>query len=128
MTLDTTAEVDKIQAVRDRNGDARPAADADNQQVTNDRLGNQDGLTQFVHATGGTAAEQLPANAVPHGVEVLVEYGTGNAGNVYVGGATTQESPLTGVGQGLSFSVSDTSAIYIRTPNIGDAVVVTFES
>lgn len=128
MVLDTTAQVDKIQAVRDRNGNARPAADADKQQATNDRLGNHDILTQFVYSTGGTAAEALDANAIPHGVEVLVEYKQGNSGDVFVGDATTQESALTAVGQGRTFRVTDTSLIHIRTPVSGDSVVVTFES
>ncbi|MFC7069485.1 hypothetical protein [Halobaculum lipolyticum] len=128
MTLDTTAEVDKIEAVRDRNGDARPAADADKQEQIRDAVGNRDELTQFVYSTSGTTAETLDSNAVPDGVTVLVEFKSDNTGTVYVGSPDTQESALTGIGQGRSFDVSDTAAIGVRTPTAGDAVVVTFES
>ncbi|MFC6785093.1 hypothetical protein ACFQFH_20120 [Halobaculum halobium] len=127
MVLDTTAEVDKIDSVRDRNGDPRPPANADKQDVTNARLGNYDSLTQVVHSTGGTDAEPLPSLDVPEGAGVLVEYKSDNSGDVFVGDADTQESPLTGRTDSLLFSVTDTSLIHVRTPNAGDAVVVTFE-
>lgn len=127
MGLITRGKIEKLRGVVDRAGDFRPAADADKQEAIRDRLGNHDGLSQFVYTTGGTSAESLDAKSIPSGVEVLVEYKEGNAGNVYVGDDTTQESPLTAVGQGRTFAVTDTSQIYIRTPTGGDGVVVTFE-
>ncbi|QLG27716.1 hypothetical protein HUG10_09195 [Halorarum halophilum] len=128
MVLDTTAEVGKVQAVRDRDGNARPAADADNQRELQDRVGNFDGLKQVVHQTSGDTAEILPSHSVPHGVEVLVEYRQGNSGAVFVGDADTQAAALTAAGQGRTFRVTDTSLIHVRTPTAGDEVVVTFES
>ena len=127
MPLLTSGQIDKLRGVVDRAGDFRPAADADKQEEIRDRLGNQDGLTQEVYSTSGTTAEALDAYSVPDGVEVLVEYAEGNAGNVYVGNDTSQQSALTAVGQGRTFGVSDTSHIYVRTPTAGDSVVVTFE-
>lgn len=127
MTLDTNSDVEEVRKVQDENGGKQPPANQAEQAKTNARLGNHDALKQFVYTTGGTAAEPLDAKTVPNGVEVLVEYKEGNAGNVYVGDDTTQQSALTAVGQGRTFAVTDTSHIYIRTPTGGDGVVVTFE-
>ncbi len=127
MALESDASVDDIEGVQDRDGDTRPAANADEQAETNRRLGNHDGLTQFVYQTDGTDAEALDAESVPDGVTVLVEYKQGNDGSVYLGDESTQESPLTAVGQSLEFGVTDTSIIHVRTPTAGDGVVVTFE-
>lgn len=128
MVLDTLSDIDQIQAVLDRAGNLRPAANADEQEAMNDRLGNRDGLTQLVYTTASTNPEPLPSNAVPHGVQVLVEFKEGNTGTVYLGDTDTQESPLTAVGQGRTFSVLNTELIHVRTPNLGDSVVVTFET
>jgi len=65
---------------------------------------------------------------VPEGVTALVEYKQGNSGTVYIGDESTQQSPLTAVGQSLQFAVTDTSIIYVRTPTAGDGVIVTFEN
>ena len=127
MSLLTSGKIEKLRGVIDRAGDLRPPAHADLQEAIRDRLGNHDGLTQFVYTTGSTNAEALDSKSVPEGVTVLVEYKQGNSGTVYVGNDTTQESPLTATGQSLQFGVTDTSTIHVRTPTSGDGVVVTFE-
>jgi len=127
MPLLTSGQIEKLRGVVDRAGDFRPPANADEQAKTNDRLGNFNGLEQFVYTTSGTTAEPLASKTVPEGVTVLVEYAEGNAGNVYLGDADTQQAPLTAVGSGREFRVSDTSAIHVRTPTSGDSVVVSFE-
>jgi len=127
MSLETDTQVEQVRQVQNENGDLVSPADGEKQKEINDRLGNHDGLTQFVYQTDGTDAEALDAESVPDGVTVLVEYKQGNDGSVYVGDESTQESPLTAVGQSLEFGVTDTSIIHIRTPTAGDGVVVTFE-
>jgi len=127
MPLLTSGKIEKLRGVVDRAGDFRPPANADEQKETNDRLGNHDGLSQFIYETGSTDPEALDAVSVPEGVSALVEYKQGNSGTVYVGDSDTQEIALTAAGQGRGFEVTDTSHIYIRTPTVGDAVVVTFE-
>lgn len=120
MSLLTSGKIEKLRGVIDRNGDLRPPANAD-------QLGNFPELEQFVYSTSGTSAEPLAAKDVPEGVTVLVEYAEGNSGTVYVGDSGTQQAPLTSVGDGRTFRVSDTSSIYIRAPTSGDGVVVSFE-
>ncbi|SFR59679.1 hypothetical protein [Halorubrum sodomense] len=127
MGLDTNTEVQQIRKVQNEQGEQVSPATENQQKEIADRVGNHDGLTQFTYSTGSTSAEALPSNAVPDGVEVLVEWKETNAGNVYVGDSDTQEAALTGVGDGRTFRVSDTSVIHVRTPTAGDAVVVTFE-
>lgn len=127
MGLITRGKIEKLRGVVDRAGEFRPAANADLQAKIRDFLGNRDDLTQFVYTTSGTTAEALDAKSVPGGVEVLVEYQQGNSGTVFVGDDSGQEIALTAAGQGRGFRVSDTSAIYVRTPTAGDSVVVTFE-
>ncbi|GAB7012038.1 hypothetical protein [Halolamina salina] len=126
MGLITRGKIEKLRGVVDRAGDFRPAANADLQAKIRDFLGNRDGLTQFVYSTSGTTAEALDSKSVPGGVEVLVEYDQGNSGTVYVGDSDTQAIALTAAGQGRGFRVTDTSDIYVRTPNTGDGVIVSF--
>lgn len=127
MTLDTNTDVEEIRKVQDEAGDKQPPANQAEQARTNRRLGNHDGLTQFVYSTDSSNAESLDSYAVPNGVEVLIEYAESNTGTVYVGDSDTQQSPLTSAGQARTFRVTDTSAVYVRTPDAGDSVVVTFE-
>lgn len=126
MGLITRGKIDKLRGVVDRAGELRPAATADLQEKIRDFLGNHDGLTQFVYSTSGTTAEALDSKSVPGGVEVLVEYQQGNSGTVYVGDESTQEIALSAAGQGRGFRITDTSAIYVRTPTAGDSVIVSF--
>lgn len=128
MVLNTTADVDEIEAVLDRNGDIRPAANADEQQATNDRLGNHDSLLSFSHTPSGSTAEALPAHSVPEGVKVLVMALDDNDASkrVYVGDSDSQDIPLKPE-NGVALAVTDTSAIYIRAPTSGDGVAVIAE-
>ena len=127
MGLDTNTEVQQIRKVQNEQGDQVSPATEKQQMEIAERVGNHDGLKQIEVTTDGTAPEALPAHAVPQGVEVLVEYRMANGSDVFVGDAETQLSALTGVGDGRTFPVSDTSLIYVRTPNAGDGVIVTFE-
>jgi hypothetical protein len=127
MGLDTNTEVQQIRKVQNEEGDQVSPATEKQQMEIADRVGNYGDLTQFEYTTDGTEAEALSANAVPEGVEVLVEYREANSGNAYVGDDSTQMSPLTQVGDGRTFEVTDTSLIHVRTPTAGDGVIVTFE-
>ena len=127
MGLDTNTEVQQIRKVQNEQGEQVSPATENQQKRIAEAAENNNGLTQLEVTTDGTAAEALPSFAVPDGVEVLVEYREANSGNVYVGDDTTQKAALTGVGDGRSFPVTDTSLIYIRTPTAGDGVIVTFE-
>ena len=127
MGLDTNTEVQQIRKVQNEQGEQVSPATENQQQEIADRVGNHGGLTQIEYTTGGTEAEPLPAQDVPDGVKVLVEYREANSGNVYVGDASTQLSALAQIGDFRSFPVTDTSLIYVRTPTAGDGVIVTFE-
>jgi hypothetical protein len=87
---------------------------------------SKDSLTADEHATSGTSAEQLAANAVPNGVEVLIQADYANADSVFVGDADTQSMEIKPGGK-LTLRLSDTSAAYIQTPNAGDSVNILFE-
>lgn len=89
-------------------------------------LGNRTGLNTFAHSTAGTAAEQLPPNTVPDGIEVLIVAKPGNSGRVYVGDGNLQPIPLEPDGA-ASLAVSNTDAIHIQTPTAGDGVEVIYE-
>jgi hypothetical protein len=127
MGLDTNTEVQQLRKVQNEQGDQVSPATENQQAEIADRVGNRGGLKQIEYTTDGTNPESLPSNEVPEGVEVLVEYREANSGNTYVGDDSTQQAPLTQVGDGRTFDVTDTSLIYIRTPTAGDGVVVTFE-
>jgi hypothetical protein len=92
-----------------------------------DSTGNFSEVQAFEHSTNGTSAEALPSYSVPDGVAVVVQYGRGNSGSVYVGNGATQPATLDGLGKAVSFRVDDTADIYVRTPNSGDSVGVYFE-
>ncbi|WP_436924953.1 hypothetical protein [Halosimplex amylolyticum] len=126
--LETDATVEKIARVKDQAGDLVAAANERLQQTIADALTNEDSLEAFEYTTSGTGAEALDANAVPDGVSVLVTFLEGNAGGVYVGDSGTQPVKLTAVGDTFVSEVSDTSAIYVQTPNGGDGVGVVFEA
>jgi len=127
MGLDTNTEVQQIRKVQNEQGEQVSPATENQQKEIADRVGNHNGLTQIEFTTSEIDPEPLPANSVPDGVEVLVEYREANAGNVYLGDDSTQKAALTGVGDGRGFEVTDTSLIYVRTPTAGDGVIVTFE-
>lgn len=140
MGLQTDTDVESIKRVKDKNGNEQPAANETRQETANTRLTtirdkinslltlhqNKTALNSAEYTTGGTTAEQLAAGAVPDGATVLVTPLRGNAGDVYLGDSTNQPITLSG-GQSFEAQVTDTSAIYIRTPNAGDGVGVTWE-
>ena len=128
MPVETTTEIEGIESVRDENGDAVPAANADEQQKTNDRLGNFPNLKTASYTTSGTTAEQVDSHAVPDGVTVSVLYDTGNAGTVWVGDSNSQPVPLSSKTDTFETQVTDTNAIYVRTPNAGDSVNLIWEA
>lgn len=126
MTLETNTKVERLNVVQDSEGnDAAPATEQE-QQAISSALSNNDSLTAFNHATSGTDAEPLPENAVPDGVEVLMYAKDANGGFVWVGDSATQAVPIK-PGGSLTLAVSDTSAIYVRTPTSGDEVGVLYE-
>lgn len=88
---------------------------------------NADSITQETVTTSGTSAEALPRIDVPDGFDVLIGYLDSNSGNVFVGDDTTQQQRLASPSDVLTFGVSDTSEINIRTPTAGDGVVITAE-
>jgi len=120
MVLDTTADVDEIDGVSDRNGDRRPAANADEQEVTNARLGNADAVFSDVFEPS-TAGDSCPSHSVAEGKEVVLLADPANGGIVYigpVGGATT---PLTG-GNGVTMQVTNTDLLEAKASEAGQTL------
>lgn len=97
------------------------------QEKTNARLGNWDTLDGFTYSTTSTNVEALPSHDVPDGVTVLVTYGRGNAGDVYVGTTDVQPATLSADAHSFAANVTDTAEVHVRTPNAGDSVGVLFE-
>jgi len=126
VTLDTNAKVEQIKRVIDSAGAVVAPATEQLQQQMRDALGNQDGLTAFDYATSGTDAEQLPSNAVPDGVSVLLQAPESNAAMVYVGSSGEQPIEMQPSGT-VTVDVSDTSAVYVRANSGGDGLGVLFE-
>lgn len=126
MALETETEVEQINTVTDDNGNYQSPANERHQKATRDALGNQPGIGAFEHTTGSTTAEQLAANPVPDGVEVLVQAQNGNTDPVKVGNSAAQPVTVT-PGDAVSLAVEDTSAIYVRALTSGDAVAVLYE-
>ena len=81
MPLGTNTEVEQIRKVQNEDGDQVSPATEKQQMEIADKVGNYDGLQQIEVTNEGTDAEPLPANAVPEGVQVLVEYREANSGN-----------------------------------------------
>jgi len=123
MPVESETSVEKIERVKDNQGNAQPAANEKQQQKTNDRLGNWDSVYGFTYSTESTNAEQLPANAVPNGTDVLIQADPGNSGRVYIGNDTDQPVSIAPEGT-ATVPVTDTSAIHVRTPTSGDSVGV----
>lgn len=128
MGIETNTEVDTLQDVADGEGGKAPAANKNEQQKTNERLGNRPSLEAFWHATDGTTAEPIEARSVPEGVTVLVTADEANTGACYVGNENAQPVKLETPKDVFTTQVKDTSAICVRTPNAGDRVGVTFEA
>jgi len=75
-------------------------------------LFNEDGLVSFSE-TVGTAASTLSSNAIPDGVDVVVQADPDNTANVYVGSESTQAAVLQ-PGQSTTLGVSNTDVIGVR--------------
>lgn len=126
MALDTETEVEQIRTVRDEQGNIEAPANEKQQKETNAALGNQPGLSAFSYETGTTSAEPLPSNAVPDGVEVVVQADPGNTDPVKVGDADAQPVTIKGT-SGVQLAVENTDAIHVRALTAGDSVAVLFE-
>lgn len=128
MGIETNTEVDTLQDVADGEGGKAPAANKNEQEKTNDRLGNQPSIEAFWHATDSTDPEAIESRSVPQGVTVLVTADEANSGPCYVGNENAQPVKLETPKDVFTTQVEDTSAIYVRTPTAGDRVGVTFEA
>lgn len=127
MGLETNTDVDEIDAVQDRNGDRRPAADADKQVTANaelaeanQKLGNADAVfsDEFAPSTNG---ESLPAHSVAEGKEVLVYADPANGGIIYVGPTGAPSVPLGG-GKGLTLQVTNTDLLDAQASEAGQTL------
>ncbi|MFD1588717.1 hypothetical protein ACFR9U_17195 [Halorientalis brevis] len=127
MPTETTTEIEAIKEALDKDGNEAHAATDERLESVREQGANKDALPTFAYSTSGTAAEQLPSNSVPDGVDVSIIYYPSNSGIVWVGDSDAQEVPLTGEGQAFSAAVADTNAIWVQTPNAGDTVTVVFE-
>jgi len=126
MVLDTTADVDEIEAVADRDGNRRPAATADEQELTNARLGNAD--TVFSDKIQpSTSGEILPSHAVKQGCEVLLLADPANSAPIYIGPEGNETVPLA-KGNGVTKQVSNTDALAAKAGSDGDTLHITGES
>lgn len=126
MGLETNTDVDDIDGVQDRNGDVRPAANADKQDRVIQAVENQDSLSAGSYSTSSTNVEQLPSQSIPDGVEVAIQAKNGNTGAVFVG--TSNETPIRlSPNSNVSLAVTDLSLVHIQTPNSGDGIGYIFE-
>lgn len=130
MALDTNTDVTEIDTVVDDAGDLRSPSNLTLQKEIRNLLQDltpaTSTLSGFSYSTGGTTAEQLPANTVPASAEVLLQANPNNTGRVYVGDSTAQPIGLSPDGS-MTLDVTDTAAIYVQTPNAGDSVGVLYE-
>ncbi len=120
MSLLTRSQIDKIRGVVDRAGEFRPAANADEQAKTNDRLGNFKGGVDD-DATDDTTGSTLPAGAVPNGIEVVVQAKHSNTSRIKVG-LTASPTLELAAGQSATYRASDTEQIHIEATSDGDGV------
>lgn len=121
MSLETETQVDQIKRVENEDGNSVPPANAEIQ-------GNRDTLEGFTHSTSGTDPEPLPSHAVPDGVAVFVHPLSTNADVVRIGPEGAVTYPLASSDAAYTTQVSDTSALYVKTPNSGDGVAVHWEA
>ncbi len=125
MPLGISGQIDRVRGVVDRAGNLRPAATADEQEKTNDRLGNfgdgADGET-----TDDTTGSTLPAGAVPDGVEIVVQAMHDNDSRVKVGLTDSPTVELKG-GTFATFRVEDRSQVHVVAKSDGDGVAFSHE-
>lgn len=120
MGLITRGKIQKLRGVIDRDGEFRPAANADQQAQTNRRLGNfgngEDGTI-----SDDTSGSSLPMGGVPDGVDVVVQAQHENESRVRVG---LTESPAVELvaGQSVTYRVENTDQIHIEAKSAGDGV------
>lgn len=126
MTIYSNAKVEEIKRVIDSAGSLVAPATEQLQMAIRDRLGNHAGLTAFEWTTESTNAEQLPENAVPDGVTVLLQAPDTNAQTVYVGSDSAQPIQMQPAGT-VAVDVTDTSHVYVRALSAGDTVGVLYE-
>lgn len=137
MGLETTSDIEEI---RDRNGSiARPASDEELNRVANEVvgvaeevLGVTDKLGNFPNgidgeATDDTTGSTLPSNAVPEGIEVVVQAKRTNEEPIAVGLTDSPTVTLVG-GESVEYRVQNTSQIRISSTFDGDGVNFTVEA
>jgi hypothetical protein len=118
MGLKQYGDIEKIDAVQDRNGEVRPPANAD-------QLGNfASGVDGAV--SDDTTGSTLPDQPIPHGVEAVVQAQFGNQARIKVGltDSPTVELPP---GQSVQYRVQNLSQIHIVAQTDGDRVAFTAE-
>ncbi len=125
MSLETETEVDDIEAVKDREGDLRPPANADEQERTNDRLGNFGDGADGEHTDDGTGST-LPAGEVPEGVPVVVQALHDNDSRIKLGLTDSPTVEIKG-GQTASFRVKNRDQVHIVAKTAGDGVAFSHE-
>ena len=126
MSLNTTTDVEQLSLVLDDSGNQRSPSNLSVQKEILAALDNQTSLGAFEHSTSGTTAEQLPSNAVPDGVSVLLQAPESNAATVYVGNSGSQPIEVQPSGT-VTLDVSDTSAVWVRANDEGDGLGVLYE-
>ena len=127
MTLETTAEVEKISRVVDSAGATVAPSTEQLQKQIQTALANPDGATVQTYTTGSTSAEQLPDLSIAGGVTALLVWLPANTGTVFLGDDTNQFVPLSDVGQAFEWEGSTVSDLYITADNSGDGVGIIFE-
>jgi|GEM_PF-6294765 len=126
MALETTTDVEQLKSVPDGDGNAEPPANAAEQRLIRDRLGNWDGLMGFNYQTTSTDVEQMDSKPVPNGVTVAVQAPESNAQKVYIGSESAQPIAVQPGGT-ANLQVSDTGAIYVSALTEGDELGVLYE-
>jgi len=115
-------EIDELQQVQDADGNtARPASDERLEDVRQQGQNHSSIVDGQYTVSNADTAESLPDQPIPDGVEVVITYDPANNGVVYVGDGDPG-FPLTDVGQGISFRVSNLSVLSVEAPTAGDGV------
>ncbi|WP_336001453.1 hypothetical protein [Halorientalis halophila] len=122
MGLDTQTRIEELRKSLDADENEAHVASDERLESLRQQGENHGAVVdgQYVVDAADTA-EALPDQPIPDGIEVAVTYDPANQGVVYIGDGDPSY-PLTDVPQGLTFRVSNLSAISIRAPNAGDGV------
>lgn len=122
MVLDTSADVDSIDSVLDRDGAVLPAANADEQKRIVEAVSNATSADTLV-VQPDVAGQALPSLDVARGSAILVYADPANTGPILVGGDSGATIPLPKE-TGMTWEVDNAAALRAKAQNAGDTLHV----